>query len=45
MLSIALLNQAGKTLKTVELNEEVFGIVPNQQVIYDVVNAQRAAMR
>ena len=45
MLSIALLNQAGETLKTVELNEEVFGIEPNQQVIYDVVNAQRAAMR
>ena len=44
MLSIALLNQAGETLKTVELNEEVFGIEPNQQVIYDVVNAQRAAI-
>ncbi len=28
-----------------KLNEEIFGIEPNQQVVYDVVNAQRAAMR
>lgn len=32
-------------IETPNLNPVVFGIVPNQQVLYDVVNAQRAAMR
>ena len=45
MPTVALLNQEGKEVKQLELAEEVFGIEPNQQVIYDVVNAQRAAMR
>ena len=45
MPTIALLNQAGKKIKDVELSAEIFGIEPNQQVVYDVVNAQRAAMR
>lgn len=40
-----LLNQSGAKIKDINLNEEIFGIEPNQQVIYDVVNAQRAAMR
>jgi len=45
MPKIALLNQAGKKVKDLTLSDEIFGIEPNQQVIYDVVNAQRAAMR
>ena len=45
MPTIALLNQAGEKLQDLVLNEEIFGIEPNRQVIYDVVNAQRAAMR
>lgn len=45
MPTIALLNQAGKKVKDLTLSEEIFGIEPNQQVVYDVVNAQRAAMR
>lgn len=45
MPSIALLNQSGENLNNVTLNDAIFGIEPNQQVIYDVVNAQRAAMR
>ena len=45
MPTIALLNQAGKKVKDITLSENIFGIEPNQQVIYDVVNAQRAAMR
>ena len=45
MLKIALLNQTGEKVKDLQLNEEIFGIEPNQQVVYDVVNAQRAAMR
>ncbi len=42
---VALLNQTGEKLKDITLEASVFGIEPNQQVIYDVVNAQRAAMR
>ena len=42
---VALLNQTGEKLQDITLDDSVFGIEPNQQVIYDVVNAQRAAMR
>lgn len=45
MPNVALLNQAGEKVKDIQLNELVFGIEPNQQVLYDVVKAQRAAMR
>ena len=45
MPTIALLNQSGEKVRDIILNDEIFGIEPNQQVIYDVVNAQRAAMR
>ena len=45
MPTIALLNQSGEKVKNLKLNDEIFGIEPNTQVIYDVVNCQRAAMR
>lgn len=45
MPTIALLNQSGEKIKDITLNDAIFGIEPNQQVIYDVVNSQRAAMR
>lgn len=45
MPTIALYNQSGDKINDLVLNDAVFGIEPNQQVIYDVVNAQRAAMR
>ena len=46
MPTIALLNQSGEKVKDLELSAEVFGIEQiNQQVVYDVVNCQRAAMR
>lgn len=45
MPSIALLNQSGEKIKDLELNADVFAVEFNQQVIYDVVNQQRAAMR
>ncbi len=46
MPTIALLNQSGEKIKDLELSDSVFGIEElNQQVIYDVVNCQRAAMR
>lgn len=46
MPTIALLNQSGEKINDLELSAGVFGIEElNQQVIYDVVNCQRAAMR
>jgi large subunit ribosomal protein L4 len=45
MPKYALLNQAGDKVKDIKLNDDVFGIEPNQQALYDVVKAQRAAMR
>jgi len=42
---VALLNQNGQKVQDLNLADNVFGVEPNQQVIYDVVNAQRAAMR
>lgn len=45
MANIKLLDQEGKTLSDITLKDEIFNITPNQQVVFDVVNAQRAAMR
>ena len=45
MAKVALLNQMGQNVGEVELLDSVFGIEPNQQAVYDVVKAQRAAMR
>jgi len=45
MPKVALLNQAGQDIGKVELLDSVFAVEPNQQVLYDVVKAQRAAMR
>jgi len=45
MPKVALLSQTGQNVGEIELNDSVFGIEPNQQALYDVVKAQRAAMR
>jgi large subunit ribosomal protein L4 len=45
MPNVPLWNQSGSQIGDVELKDSVFGIEPNQQAIYDVVKAQRAAMR
>jgi large subunit ribosomal protein L4 len=45
MAKVALLNQTGQNVGEIELLDSVFGIEPNQQAVYDVVKAQRAAMR
>lgn len=45
MPTIKVLNQEGTEVKELVLSEEVFGVQPNMQVVYDVVNAERAAMR
>ena len=45
MPTVALLNQTGAKVKDITLADAVFGIEPNQQVLFDVINAQRAALR
>lgn len=45
MPNVALFNQAGQNIGEIVLADSVFGVEQNQQVIYDVVKAQRAAMR
>lgn len=45
MPKIELLNQEGKSLRTVDLNEAVFGIEPNSQAVFDAVVMQQASMR
>ena len=45
MPKVALLNQTGKNIGNIELNDSVFAVEPNQQVVFDVIKAQRAAMR
>lgn len=45
MPNMVVLNQEGKEVGNVTLNEEIFGIEPNQQVIYDAIVMQRASLR
>ena len=45
MPSVVVLNQSGAEVGKLRLSKEVFSYEPNMQVVYDVVNAERAAMR
>lgn len=45
MPKLQVLNLEGSKVTDLTLNEYVFGIAPHNQALYDVVNAQRAAMR
>lgn len=45
MPNLALYNQAGQPVGEITLADEVFAVDSNQEVVYDVVKAQRAAMR
>ncbi|MDD4183858.1 MAG: 50S ribosomal protein L4 [Candidatus Izemoplasmatales bacterium] len=45
MPKLPLYNQSGETVGEVNLADSVFAVETNQQVIYDVVKAQRASMR
>ena len=45
MPNIQVLNKAGQSVEKVTLSDYVYGIEPHQQAIFDVVQAQRAAMR
>ena len=45
MPKIALLNVKGEKIKDIKLSDEVFGIEPNNQTIYDAVVLKQAYMR
>ena len=45
MAKLQVLSLEGKELHEFELNDEVFGIEPNQQALFDAVQRQRSAMR
>ena len=44
-LTVKVLDQTGKELKELALNEAVFGIEPNQQAMFDAVVMQQASLR
>lgn len=45
MPKVALYNQTGAKVGEVELNDSIFGIEPNQAVLFDAVMMQRASLR
>jgi large subunit ribosomal protein L4 len=45
MPKVALLNQNGSQVGDIELNEAVFGIEPNQYVLFEAIVMQRASLR
>ncbi len=45
MPKVTLLNLKGEKLKDIKLNDEVFGIEPNNQTIYDAVVRKGASLR
>ncbi|MFD2680998.1 50S ribosomal protein L4 [Bacillus seohaeanensis] len=45
MPKVALFNQSGSQVGDIELNESVFGIEPNKQVLFEAVLMQRASLR
>ncbi|PFN77915.1 50S ribosomal protein L4 [Bacillus sp. AFS076308] len=45
MPKVALLNQNGSQVGDIELNEAVFGIEPNQSVLFEAIVMQRASLR
>ncbi|MFJ5966067.1 MULTISPECIES: 50S ribosomal protein L4 [unclassified Bacillus (in: firmicutes)] len=45
MPKVALYNQNGSTNGEIELNDSVFGIEPNESVVFDAILMQRASLR
>jgi large subunit ribosomal protein L4 len=45
MPKVSLFNQTGSQVGEIELNDSVFGIEPNESVIFDAITAQRASLR
>ena len=45
MTKVSVLSQTGASVGEIELNDAVFGIEPNEAVLFDAVVAQRASLR
>ena len=45
MTKVALLNLKGEKIEDIKLNDEIFGITPNKNVLYDAVILARASLR
>ncbi|GEK34077.1 50S ribosomal protein L4 [Kurthia sibirica] len=45
MTKVNVLSQTGSSVGEIELNDTIFGIEPNESVIFDAVIAQRASLR
>lgn len=45
MPNVSLFKQDGTTIGEVTLNEEIFGIEPNESVVFDAIIMQRASLR
>ena len=45
MTKVALLNLKGEKIEDIKLNEEIFGITPNKNVLYDAIILARASLR
>ena len=45
MAKVSLFNQAGASVGEIELNDKVFGIEPNESVLFEAIIAQRASLR
>jgi large subunit ribosomal protein L4 len=45
MPKVALFNQSGSKVGDIELNDSIFGVEPNKQVLFEAVLMQRASLR
>ena len=45
MTKVSLLSQTGSSVGEIELNDAIFGIEPNEAVLFDAVIAQRSSLR
>ncbi|WP_427109050.1 50S ribosomal protein L4 [Lysinibacillus xylanilyticus] len=45
MTKVSVLSQTGASVGEIELNDTIFGIEPNEAVLFDAVVAQRASLR
>lgn len=45
MTKVSVLSQTGASVGEIELNDAIFGITPNEAVLFDAVVAQRASLR
>ena len=45
MPKVTLFNQSGSQVGDIELNETIFGIEPNNHVLFEAIIMQRASLR